>query len=484
MLTREELRESLTELLGEPVEAHDNLIELGMDSIQLMGLTGRLRRLGVEIGFAELARRPTLAEWWELLAERGVLAPAPVPGSGRDPIPGSEREVVEPGESFPLALMQHAYWIGRDSGQPLGSVAAHLYVEFDGRRIDPDRLADRRPGTRRAASDAADPVRDDGIQRPAGPAGPPGHGGRSARRCRSRTGLERLRDASFHQLLPIEDGQVSTHAVPAAAGAAPAAPGHRHARGRRDELPHAAGRPRGDVRGRDLPPIGYSYARYLAADPRPEPAQTECDRKWWGERLSELPGPPRAAAVVPKPNAPSSIASSAITTGWPRRPSGGCSPRRTARGVTPAWRWPRCSRKSSAPGRRPPFLLNVPLFHRSRCTRRSTPAGRRLHRSVLLDVDLAGAATFAERAAAVQAQAARLHCAQRLLRPGGAARPGQAARRAGARPDRLHQRAQPRRAVRARRRGDSFGAPGVDHLPRTAGAAGRPGHRVSAAGCC
>jgi len=36
--------------------------------------------------------------------------------------------------------MQHAYWIGRSDEQELGGVAAHLYVEFDGREIDPGRL--------------------------------------------------------------------------------------------------------------------------------------------------------------------------------------------------------------------------------------------------------------------------------------------------------------------------------------------------------
>ncbi len=36
--------------------------------------------------------------------------------------------------------MQHAMWVGRHDSQPLGGVAGHLYVEFDGGAIDPDRL--------------------------------------------------------------------------------------------------------------------------------------------------------------------------------------------------------------------------------------------------------------------------------------------------------------------------------------------------------
>ncbi|AZO78046.1 hypothetical protein BLM15_10815 [Bosea sp. Tri-49] len=36
--------------------------------------------------------------------------------------------------------MQAAYWVGRNSHAPLGGVAAHLYGEFDGRDLDPERL--------------------------------------------------------------------------------------------------------------------------------------------------------------------------------------------------------------------------------------------------------------------------------------------------------------------------------------------------------
>ena len=36
--------------------------------------------------------------------------------------------------------MQHAYWIGRQEGQPLGGVDADFYVELDGGELDPARL--------------------------------------------------------------------------------------------------------------------------------------------------------------------------------------------------------------------------------------------------------------------------------------------------------------------------------------------------------
>lgn len=41
--------------------------ELGLDSIRLMELVERWRRQGAVIEFADLAERPTLGQWWELL---------------------------------------------------------------------------------------------------------------------------------------------------------------------------------------------------------------------------------------------------------------------------------------------------------------------------------------------------------------------------------------------------------------------------------
>ena len=41
-----------------------------------------------------------------------------------------------------LTPMQAAYWFGRQSSASLGGVAAHLYGEFDGAGLEPERLRD------------------------------------------------------------------------------------------------------------------------------------------------------------------------------------------------------------------------------------------------------------------------------------------------------------------------------------------------------
>ncbi|WP_440072129.1 non-ribosomal peptide synthetase [Streptosporangium sp. OZ121] len=416
MLTREELHRSLTELLGEQVEAHDNLIELGMDSIQLMGLTGRLRRLGVEVGFAELARRPTLAEWWELLDERGAIAPhplpAPTPGPDSAPSPGSvldgapgagpgtRREAAEPDDGpFPLALMQHAYWIGRDSGQSLGSVAAHLYVELDGREIDPARLeaavvalVERHPMLRAAISD-------DGTQRilPERP-GPAVtvHDLRAVPDPGEE--LERLRAEMSTQRLPIETGRVFD--------------------ARLSLLPSGAARLHLDVdmvaadamsyrtlladlaalyEGESLPPIGYSYARYLDADPRAEARAR--DRRWWGERLGELSGPPELP-VVPQPGDRVVRKHHWLAPEDKQR----LIARAHREGVTPAMALAAVfAEVMGAWSATPRFLLNLPLFHREPIHPDVDALVGDFTGSILLEADLSRELPFAERARELQA---------------------------------------------------------------------------------
>ena len=67
---REALRVQVAELLDLPAaELADDaeLIDLGLDSIRLMSLAERWRRQGAALTFADLAERPTLGAWWELL---------------------------------------------------------------------------------------------------------------------------------------------------------------------------------------------------------------------------------------------------------------------------------------------------------------------------------------------------------------------------------------------------------------------------------
>ncbi|MER6829203.1 amino acid adenylation domain-containing protein [Streptosporangium sp. NPDC000563] len=436
MLTREELHRSLTDLLGERVEAHDNLIELGMDSIQLMGLTGHLRRLGVEVGFAELARRPTLAEWWELLAERGAIAPHPLPspnsasesvsgsapgtkaGSASDsgiesgsgsrfgsgaaldgvPAPAAERGDAEPDGSFPLALMQHAYWIGRDSGQSLGSVAAHLYVELDGREIDPARLeaavvalAERHPMLRVAISD-------EGTQRILPERPGPAVTVHDLRAVPDPAGeLERLRAEMSTQRLPIETGRVFDV--------------------RLSLLPSGATRLHLDVdmvaadamsyrtlladlaalyEGENLPPIGYGYARYLAADPRAE--ARDRDRRWWGERLGEMSGPPELP-VVPQPGDRVVRKHHWLPPEDRRR----LIARAHREGVTPAMALAAVfAEVMGAWSATPRFLLNLPLFHREPIHPDVDAVVGDFTGSILLEADLSRELPFTERAREVQ----------------------------------------------------------------------------------
>ncbi|GGZ61343.1 hypothetical protein GCM10010387_63610 [Streptomyces inusitatus] len=55
----------------EDVDVAENLLDQGLDSIRLMTLVENWRTDGARISFVELAERPTLKEWAELLNNRG-----------------------------------------------------------------------------------------------------------------------------------------------------------------------------------------------------------------------------------------------------------------------------------------------------------------------------------------------------------------------------------------------------------------------------
>ena len=69
----EELLVALTDLLDSPrsLGLDDSLLDSGLDSVRLMMLVDRLQQGGSEVGFGDLAERPTLRAWVALLEERG-----------------------------------------------------------------------------------------------------------------------------------------------------------------------------------------------------------------------------------------------------------------------------------------------------------------------------------------------------------------------------------------------------------------------------
>jgi len=67
VLTFDSMRADIARLIGEAPEAigaDDNLMDLGLDSMRAMSLVLGWSEAGVELDFAMLAERPTLAGWW------------------------------------------------------------------------------------------------------------------------------------------------------------------------------------------------------------------------------------------------------------------------------------------------------------------------------------------------------------------------------------------------------------------------------------
>ncbi|MFE7590802.1 phosphopantetheine-binding protein [Kitasatospora sp. NPDC057512] len=68
--TVERIRAEVADLLGEdPAEIplDENLVDWGLDSIRLMTLAGRWQEEGAEVVFVQLAERPAIEAWAELL---------------------------------------------------------------------------------------------------------------------------------------------------------------------------------------------------------------------------------------------------------------------------------------------------------------------------------------------------------------------------------------------------------------------------------
>ncbi|ANY07724.1 non-ribosomal peptide synthetase [Pseudonocardia sp. HH130630-07] len=360
-LSRAEIRALVAEQLGvgpEEIADDDNLVEFGVHSLRMMKLASAWRRRGYEVTFGDLAQVPSVRGWHELLSGRATVA---------EPAPAVERSTPDD-PTFPLATMQHAYWVGRTDEQELGGVAAHLYAEFDGVGVEPDRLrhavgrlVERHPMLR---SRFLDNGRQEVLDRP----GVEVFAVVDLREEDPDTvaaRLAELRHTKSHQRMRADRGHVFDVTLTRC-------PGGRtrlhvdvdmlaaDALSYRTLLADLATFYAGDT----LPELGYDYRSYLGDHDRAAAVSRERERAWWLERLPDLPAPPELPLV------PEGERADPLLTVRYAHPLGAASKQRLLarareHGVTPAvvlasvfaevvGRW----------SRTPRFLLNVPLFDR------------------------------------------------------------------------------------------------------------------------
>ncbi|KLO44597.1 peptide synthetase [Mycobacterium nebraskense] len=393
----EDVRAEVAELLGvgvDDVHPSTNLIGQGLDSIRMMTLAGRWRRQGIAVDFATLAATPTIEAWSDLVTVDAPARAAEQPAQPREDAAG---------EPFPLAPMQHAMWVGRQDNQQLGGVAGHLYVEFDGGPLDPERLRAAAAALARRHPMLQVQFLPDGTQHIAAtrdefPV--------AVEDLRHLTGdevdqrLAAIRDAKSHQHL---DGTVFELALTRLPG-------------ERSRLHVDLDMQAADAMsyrtlmadlaalyvGHDLPALSYTYRQYRhaieAEEARPQPAR-DAAREWWAQRIPQLPDPP----TLPTTGDRSSRRSTRLWHWLGPETRDALFSRAHARGLTPAMtlaasfanalaRWSTTSR----------FLLNVPLFGRQPLHPDVDSLVGDFTSSLLLDVDLTGTRTAAARAVAVQ----------------------------------------------------------------------------------
>lgn len=329
MIDTEWFREVLAEELDlDPAEIEEltdttDLVELGVNSLKMINVSDRMARQGVRVHFSELLMDSTIGGWVKLAeragdtdGERTIIDGGRIEGSVIGDAVGGE---------FPLGTMQHAYWWGRRDDQPLGGVAAHLYVEFDGSSgaVDPQQFAAALSTAARELVDRHPMLRtrilDSGCQRvmPVPSASPLVI--TDLRDCdpnKVASELDHVRHARSHQLLDLSEGEVWQPALTLLPDGRHrlhvdvdmvAADAMSYRRLTEDFALLAQRALEADgiaeaqdiARGGELPDLGVTYQDYrldreqVLSDPdSAEHRRVAQDRDWWQDRIPTLPDPP------------------------------------------------------------------------------------------------------------------------------------------------------------------------------------------------
>ncbi|WP_439031463.1 amino acid adenylation domain-containing protein [Gordonia terrae] len=375
----------------ESIDVDADLIAQGLDSLRMMRLAGTWRKRGIDVDFARLAAQPTITAWTSIVAATPTGTTTPAGRRAESPVPDGP---------FPLAPMQHAYWIGRSDTHAFGNVAAHLYIEFDGRDVDPDRfttamaaLIERHPMLRVR-------VLPDGTQE-IGPAHPEAiavHDLRTQSPEMVEQILSEKRAHGTHRTLPVEEGAV--------------------VRAELSLLPGDSARVHLDVdmiaadamsyrvlvddfarlyRGETLEDLGITFAT-ITADRTAREVHAD-DRAWWRERIPSMPGPPelplddKAARGEAEPHTVR-LHHSLSASDWKR-----LEEHAHRRGVTPAAAVAAVFAEAvGTHAASPRFLLTVPLFDRPQVHPDVEQVVGDFTSSLVIGVDLTERASLAERA--------------------------------------------------------------------------------------
>lgn len=378
----------------------DSLIELGLDSVNMMRIPVILKGHGYRITARELLNEPNISAWWRIL-EKNVDAD---PSSQNDALIDVD---VRHGTRFPLTPVQQAYLVGRRTDQVLGGNACHLYCEFDGREVDSGRLEK----SVRALSQHHPMLRaiffDDGFQKIL-PESPwhslDVHDLTQFAPAEVERQLLQIRDSKSHRKLDVFSGQVFDISL--------------------SNLPNGASRLHlnidlliADVLSitiflRDLAllyngealaaPVEYDFQEYLAQQNQAESEEVAQASRYWTDRLSTLPPQPS----LPINEIPANAFSPRFTRREFRLPTADIERIRqeaTRRGLTLAVAF--ASAYSMVLARwseNAHFLLNVPLFDRAEINPAVANMIADFTNLVLIEIDAREATTFLAHAKAVQ----------------------------------------------------------------------------------
>ena len=91
------------------IKNHDNLIELGITSVNVMGIISKLRRHNINVSFSKLMEKPCFAEWEVAIKNARKLNN-----------PNNSNKKVIGNKLFELTDIQYAYLVGGHDNQIQG----------------------------------------------------------------------------------------------------------------------------------------------------------------------------------------------------------------------------------------------------------------------------------------------------------------------------------------------------------------------------